>query len=57
MKLEYELIDSSNINLATSIQHTIFPKECAFVHYKYSVDTDYKENIFYIIKYNNIPSF
>jgi len=25
MKLEYELIDENNINLATSIQHTIFP--------------------------------
>lgn len=32
MKLEYELIDEGNINLATSIQHTIFSDECAYVH-------------------------
>ena len=32
MELEYELITDNNINLATSIQHTIFPKECAYFH-------------------------
>lgn len=42
MKLKYELIDDNNINLATSIQHTIFPDECAYQHYKYSIDTNYK---------------
>ncbi len=34
MKLEYELINNDNIELATSIQHTIFPDECAYLHYK-----------------------
>lgn len=55
MKLEYELIDENNINLATSIQHTIFPDECAYEHYKYSIDTNYKSNMYYIIKMNKIP--
>lgn len=55
MKLEYELIDNNNINLATSIQYTIFPDECAYLHYKYSIDTGYKTNRYYIIKHNNIP--
>ena len=55
MKLEYELINENNINLATSIQHTIFPDECAYEHYKYSIDTNYKSNIYYIIKLNKIP--
>lgn len=26
-----------------SIQHTIFPNECAYVHYKYAIDTNYPE--------------
>jgi len=55
MKLEYELINENNINLATSIQHTIFPKECAYEHYKYSIDTNYKSNMYYIIRLNKIP--
>lgn len=55
MKLKYELIDANNINLATSIQHTIFPDECAYVHYKYSIDTNYKRNMYYIIRWNEIP--
>lgn len=55
MKLEYELIDEDNINLATSIQHTIFPDECAYVHYKYAIDTNYKRNKYFIIKWNAIP--
>ncbi len=38
MKLEYELINNDNIELATSIQHTIFPDECAYLHYKYVAD-------------------
>ena len=42
MKLAYELIDEGNINLATSIQHTILPNECTYVHYKYAIDTNYK---------------
>ncbi len=55
MKLEYELIDNNNINLATSIQYTIFPDACAYLHYKYSIDTNYKNEKYYIAKYNNIP--
>lgn len=55
MELEYELINNDNIELATSIQHTIFPDECAYLHYKYAVETDYKRNRYYIIKNNNIP--
>lgn len=55
MELEYEIIDESNINLATSIQHTIFPDECAYIHYKYAIDTNYATNIYYIIKWNKIP--
>lgn len=55
MKLEYELINENNINLATSIQHTIFPDECAYVHYKYAIDTNYKRNKYFIIKWNEIP--
>lgn len=55
MKLEYELINENNINLATSIQHTIFPDECAYEHYKYSIDTNYKRNMYYIIKWNKMP--
>ncbi len=55
MKLEYELIDNDNINLATSIQHTIFPNECAYLHYKYAIDTNYERNKYFIIKYNETP--
>lgn len=55
MRLEYELIDNNNINLATSIQYTIFPDECAYLHYKYSIDTNYETEIYYIAKHNNIP--
>ena len=55
MKLEYELITEENINLATSIQHTIFEEECAYIHYKFAIDTHYKENIFYIIRWNELP--
>lgn len=55
MKLEYELIDNNNINLATSIQYTIFADACAYLHYKYSIDENYKEEKYYIAKYNNIP--
>ena len=55
MKLEYELITEENINLATSIQHTIFEEECAYIHYKFAIDTHYKENIFYIIRWNGFP--
>lgn len=55
MKLEYELIDENNIILATSIQHTIFPDECAYVHYKYAIDTNYKRNKYFIIRWNAIP--
>ena len=50
MKLEYELIDESNINLATSIEYTIFPGECAYEHYKYAIDTKYKTDKYFIIK-------
>ena len=38
MKLEYELITEENINLATSIQHTIFEEECAYIHYKFAIE-------------------
>ena len=55
MELEYELINNKNINLATSIQHTIFPNACAYVHYKYSIDTNYETNRYYIIRVNRIP--
>ena len=55
MKLEYELITEENINLATSIQHTIYEEECAYIHYKFAIDTHYKENIFYIIRWNELP--
>ena len=55
MKLKYELIDENNINLAISIQHTIFPGECAYVHYKYAIDTNYKKNKYFIIKWNEVP--
>ncbi len=55
MKLEYELIDESNINLATSIEYTIFPGECAYEHYKYAIDTKYKTDKYFIIKHNEIP--
>ena len=55
MKLEYELINEKNINLATSIQYTIFPDECAYEHYKYSIDTNYKKSMYYIIRWNDIP--
>ena len=55
MKLEYELIDKTNIKLVTSIQYTIFPDACAYLHYKYSIDTNYKDDIYYIAKHNNIP--
>lgn len=56
MKLEYELIDEGNINLATSIQHTIFSDECAYVNYKYEIDTNYKKNKYFIIRWNAIPT-
>lgn len=55
MKLEYELIDNNNINLATSIQYTIFSTACAYSHYRYSIDTNYKTETYYIVKYNNMP--
>lgn len=55
MELEYELITDENINLATSIQHTIFEEECAYIHYKFAIETNYKENIFYIVRYNGLP--
>lgn len=55
MKLEYELINKTNIKLITSIQYTIFPDACAYLHYKYSIDTNYKDDIYYIAKHNNIP--
>lgn len=55
MKLEYELINKDNIDLATSIQHTIFPDECAYIHYKYAIDTNYKSNKYYIIRWNELP--
>lgn len=55
MKLEYELIDNNNINLATSIQYTIFPNACAYEHYKYSIENKYKTEMYYIAKYNSIP--
>lgn len=55
MKLEYELIDEDNINLATSIQYTIFQDECDYVHHKYAIDTNYKRNKYFIIKWNAIP--
>ena len=55
MKLEYELVNKKNINLATSIQHTIFPNECAYLHYKDSIDTNNKSNWYYIIKWKDIP--
>lgn len=55
MKLKYELIDENNIKLATSIQHTIFPDECAYIHYKYAIDTNYKRNKYFIIKWNEVP--
>lgn len=49
MKLEYELIDENNI---TSIQHAIFQDKCAYVYYKQAIETNYKENMYYIIRYN-----
>lgn len=55
MELEYELIDEKNINLATSIQHTIFETECAYIHYKQAIETQYKENMYYIIRWNGLP--
>ena len=55
MKLTYELINNENIYLATAIQHTIFPEECAYIHYKYAIDTNYENNKYYMIKYNQIP--
>lgn len=55
MKLEYELINENNINLATSIQYTIFPDECAYFHYKESIDKNNTYNWYYIIKHNGIP--
>lgn len=55
MELKYELINEENINLATSIQYTIFPNECAYFHYKKSIDTNNEEQWFYIIKYNETP--
>ncbi len=55
MKLEYELINEKNIDLATSIQYKIFPKECAYFHYKESIDTNNEDQWFYIVKHNGIP--
>lgn len=55
MNLKYEVINDNNILLATSIQFTIFPLGCAYEHYRYSIRTEYKDSIYYIVKWNEIP--
>lgn len=54
-ELTYEKINNDNIKLATSIQYSIFPLGCAYEHYRYSIDSKYKDSIYYIIKWKNMP--
>ena len=55
LELTYEKINNDNIKLATSIQFSIFPLGCAYEHYRYSIDSEYKDSIYYIIKWKNFP--
>lgn len=55
MKLQYDLIDESNIKLAISIQGVIFPEESAGEHYQYAISTNYCDCVYYIVKWNDIP--
>lgn len=50
--LKYVLVTNENLQFATNIQSRIFPKESAFLHYKYSIESNL-EYIKYYLVYDN----
>lgn len=54
-KLHYEEITEENILLASNIQIKIFPKECAYNFYKWSIEKNVDYIKYYIIYNDNTP--
>ena len=51
--LKYIEITNENIDFATKIQLQIFPNECAYNHYKYTIEKNNEYEKYYLVYYND----
>ena len=52
-KLKYIKIDNNNINEAVKVQMKIFPDECAYIHYKNTIEKNEDYQNYYLVYDNN----